>query len=303
MFTVWDIPLYYYGLAYTIGFLGVHVWLMLRRKQLGLTRSEVYDFSILFAVCVLVFGRIFEIAVYEWDYYREHMQYLFSYWRGGMASHGVLTGATVGTLLFCFLRKKRVFLIADEVVIPAAFFLGLGRIGNFINGQIFGWETNVWWGVKFPDAEGFRHPVALYESLKNFLIIPVLLIVKRITRPGQGLLLAHFVFWYGFLRLFSDYFRQYGGDILGIGTGQYYNIFMSLLGIGLIVWRTKAKPAPEPAVPVDEIRDAGHGISLNVKRILFILLLLFCLCIPSSWTQGVLLEYREQQRTQETVIE
>jgi len=63
--------------------------------------------------------------------------------------------------------------MADEVVIPAAFFLGLGHIGDFINSQIYGYVTDVWWAVKFPDAEGCRHPVALYESLKNFALIPI----------------------------------------------------------------------------------------------------------------------------------
>jgi phosphatidylglycerol:prolipoprotein diacylglycerol transferase len=314
LWRIGGIKLYYYGLAYALGFLGLHFWLWLRRNRLGWRTREIYDFSIIFAICVLVFGRAFEIIVYEWDYYRMHLPQLLSYWRGGMASHGVLLGAIVGIFLFGRLRSKDFLCIADEVVIPAAFLLALGRIGNFINGQIYGSVTNVWWAVKFPDAEGFRHPVALYESLKNFAIIPILLSVRSKCIPGRGKPLAHFIFWYGFLRIFADYFREYGTEILGIGTGQYFNFFMALGGIGLYVWCRRIERLQgagelktgeldcEKARSHSYTSPAGSTFRLFAKKAVLVAILCFSLTIPSGWTQGVLKQYRNGQIGQQPAI-
>lgn len=301
------IRLYYYGLAYALGLAGVHLWLWLRRSDLGWSMEELYDFSIIFSFGVLTFGRAFEIVVYEWEYYRVHLAQLLSYWRGGMASHGVLLGGVAGIVLFAKLRRTSFLRIADEVVIPAAFLLALGRIGNFINGQIYGPITDVWWTVKFPDAEGFRHPVALYESVKNFAIIPILLGVRKKCPCGSGKLLAQFIFWYGSLRVFADCFREYGTQFLSIGTGQYFNFFMALAGIGLYIWCrriNRVSNADEIKIrQLDsiEMKDcnctgpkSGRG-RLFVKKAVFALILLFSLTIASSWTQGVLKQYRNGQ--------
>ncbi len=307
LLSVGGLKTYYYGLAYALGFLGMHLWLRFRRRKLGWTIEEVYDFSILFSLFVLVFGRAFEIVVYEWDYYREHLGQLLSYWKGGMASHGVLLGAILGIWLFSRLRGKRFLQVADEVAIPAALFLALGRIGNFVNGQIYGSVTSVWWAVQFPDAEGFRHPVALYESLKNFAIIPILLIVRRFAATGRGGLTAHFVFWYGFLRLFTDYFREYGTEFLGIGTGQYFNIFMSVCGLGLMILLPKRKQETANvksnskrksfSIPEKNRERAiwqGRGVEMILRKAAFAFFLVFSLHIPCAWTQGVLTEIRDR---------
>ena len=307
LWNIGSMKIYYYGLAYALGFMGAHLWFMRRKDHIGLNAEEVCDFSLLLVVCVLVCGRAFEIVIYEWSYYAAHPGEILSFWHGGIASHGVLLGGVLGTWLFALLRGKSFVQLMDELAIPAAFFLALGRIGNFINGQIFGYETDVWWAVKFPDAEGFRHPVVLYESLKNFAIIPILLWVRKTSFSGQGKLVAHFVFWYGFLRLFTDYFREYGNEFLGIGTGQYFNLFMTTLGVGLIIWRTRAGgPAEEGSVsiaPAGGSRgETGRPVNrLRLKRAFFIALLFFSLTIPSSWTQGVLQQYRDRQQSQEEI--
>ncbi len=303
------IKLWYYGLAYALGFIGIYLWLRRARHGLGLSLEEVYDLCILFATGALIGGRGFEIVVYELPYYAEHPGQLLSYWHGGMASHGVLLGAVVGLWLFCKLRRRRFFRIADGIVIPSIFFLALGRIGNFINGQIYGRVTTVWWAVRFPGEEVFRHPVTLYESLKNLAIIPILFLVGRKYPVGQGVLLGHFVFWYGFLRLFADHFREYGTKVLGIGTGQYFNLFMAAFGIALILWRSRACPHPrgtEPeaetllAAPRDAAADSdAPGLDtqprLLLRKLCFVFLLALSLTIPSSWTQGVLKKLRDSK--------
>ena len=293
---VGPLPLYWYGLAYSLGLTGLLVWFWSRRQRLGLTDGEPYELCILIALGILLGARAFEIIVYEWDYYRAHPGMLLSYWRGGMASHGVLIGCALAIWLFCHWRRHSFLLLADEVAIPGAVFLALGRIGNFINGQIAGYPTDVWWGVQFPDLAGFRHPVALYESLKNFAIVPILLVVSRRHPAGRGMLLAHFVFWYGFLRLFSDYFREYGAEFLGIGRGQYFNLLMACIGFALMKWmKRRAAPEVAPATRTTRRTETLSSSALWARRLGFAALVLFCLIIPSSWTQGVLKEYRSSE--------
>ncbi len=280
------IRLWYYGLAYATGFLGIHLWLQWRRESLGWRREEVYECSLCLALCALAVGHAFEVLVYEWSYYRDHPVDLLNYWRGGMATHGVLMGATLGTWLFCRWRGRGFLAVADELVVPGAFFMAVGRIGNFINGENYGPVTEVWWAVKFPYADGFRHPVDIYDALKNLMIVPILLLV-RMTSPGRrGLLLAHFVFWYGFLRLLIDLFRDYGAHFLGIGRGQYFNLAMAMAGLALMLWfalagRRPRLPDPRPSDP------RVHGAArLWQKRVAFATVLLFSLTIPSGWSQG-----------------
>jgi phosphatidylglycerol:prolipoprotein diacylglycerol transferase len=102
------------------------------------------------------------------------------------------------------------------------------------------------------------------------------------------------VFWYGFLRLFSDYFREYGAEFLGIGRGQYFNLLMAFIGLGLMGLMRRRKVAEAAtATRAIERPHGAPGPALWVRQLLFIALVFFCLVIPSSWTQGVLKENRE----------
>lgn len=297
---VFGVKLWYYGLTYSLGFVGVFLWYKRAQKRLGWADREVYDLSILTALGILVFGRVVEILFYEWSYYLQHPAQALSYWRGGMSSHGVLLGGTLGIWLFSRWRGRSFLEIVDEAVIPAAFLMGVGRIGNFIDGNIVGYATDVWWAVKFPEAEGFRHPVTLYDALKNFLMIPLLLAVRQTTFPGRGVFLAHFAFWYGFGRLFVDYFREYPVEVFGLPPGQYFNLLMAIGGLGLFIWFTRRGQCPDAGETKAVDREDTSGlqacaerpgprnipVSLWLRRLSFVALLLFPLVIPTDWTRG-----------------
>jgi len=186
--------LWFYGLSYSLGFLSVFIWLKRNRHRLGFTIDAVYTLTIYLAIGVLAGGRLIEVLFYEWPYYRQHLSQIPAGWLGGMSTHGVLLGVVIGTWMFGRFHGKSLLAVADELVIPGSYLMGMGRIGNFIDGQIVGSVTNVWWAVQFPDAPGFRHPVVLYDGAKNFLILALLLLLRK-TRPAQGILAAHFVFW------------------------------------------------------------------------------------------------------------
>jgi len=281
--------LWWYGLSYTLGFLGLFHGLRTMRNSLGLDVREVYDLTILTAAGVLIGGRVVEVVFYEWSYYGDHLARIPWLWLGGMSTHGILFGGTLGAWLFCRLYRKSFLALADELVVAAAFIMGLGRLGNFADGQIVGDVTNVWWAVKFPDAEGFRHPVVLYDGLKNLLLVPVLILLKR-HHPPRGLLLGVFLFGYGFFRIFIDFFREYRTDLFGLPPGQEFNIGMSVLGAALVVWALKSRHPGGMSVTTSAI-TSGLGTDVRkatrIRRLVLRGLLIIPLVIPSDWTQDV----------------
>lgn len=290
--TVFGIHLWWYGLSYTLGFLNAHSFIRRRHNQLGLSLRATYNLSLLLAVGVLLGGRFVEVSFYEWPFYHEHPGLIPAYWLGGMATHGLLFGGLIGVWLFSFLHDKPFLHITDALAIPAAVIMGLGRIGNFIDGQIVGSITSVWWAVKFPDAEGFRHPVVLYDGLKNLLIAPLLMYAGKWVLP-QGARTGIFLFLYAFIRIFIDLFREYPTTLLGLATGQALNILLSAIGIGVLwhaVWtkRGRTGTAAPPASYQDGSIQAG---GLVWRRLLLAALLLFSLVMPSDWTQDVPARY------------
>ncbi|MBU0678386.1 MAG: prolipoprotein diacylglyceryl transferase [Verrucomicrobia bacterium] len=284
--SVGGIHLWWYGLSYTFGFLELHWWLTRSRKRIGLNLSHVYDLTLFFTIGVLLGGRFVEVIFYEWAYYSQHPLHIPAYWLGGMATHGLMLGAILGTFAFCRTHGRSFLEIADALVIPGAFLLGVGRLGNFIDGQIVGAVTGGWWGVKFPDADGFRHAVVLYDGMKNLLLIPLLLVVRE-RQKSRGIVMAHFIFWYGFLRIFIDLFREYRVEFFILPPGQDFNIFMSLLGIFLFVWLPRRKVR-------DQLAPISAGVkpaAIWIKRFVFALVLFFSLTMPSDWTQDIPARY------------
>jgi phosphatidylglycerol:prolipoprotein diacylglycerol transferase len=288
--------LWWYGASYSLGFLGAFLWIRRQRHSLRYEMAEVYDLVIALAVGALVGGRAVEVVFYEWPYYGANSWHFPAVWLGGMSTHGVLLGAALGAWLFCTRHDKRFLAMADTLAIAGAYILGVGRIGNFIDGQIAGSVTEVWWAVKFPDLEGYRHPVVLYDGIKNILLVPLLLSIRRFN-PPRGVVFGHFILWYGFLRIFVDFFREYRTDLLGLPPGQEFNAIMSLLGLGLIVWayrrRDRARKVIRPGVAASA-PIAKSGSNLWAKRCVFVALIVLPLITPSDWTQDVPARYGER---------
>ncbi|MCC7044950.1 MAG: prolipoprotein diacylglyceryl transferase [Acidobacteria bacterium] len=288
--SIGGVHLWWYGLSYAIGFLFLYRHLQHARHRLGLTGAEACTLTLFIAVGVLAGGRAVEVSFDEWPFYREHPQLIPALWLGGMATHGLLIGAASGLLLFAWMYRRPILELADDLVIPGAFIMGMGRIGNFMDGQIVGAVTDVWWGVQFPDAAGVRHPVVLYDGVKNLLLIPYLLWVRR-TNGTPGAAAARFVFWYPFLRIFIDLFRDYPTHRLALGTGQTLNIVMMLLGAVLLVrsrLRRLGRLAPRPIVARGDVADVRPSL---LQRAAFVLVLVFSLAIPSNWTQDIPARY------------
>jgi phosphatidylglycerol:prolipoprotein diacylglycerol transferase len=283
------VHLWWYGLGYALGFLQIHLHLSRSRgSRPRLSPREIWSLSLFVGVGVLAGGRLVEVAFDEWPFYREHPRLVPALWLGGMATHGLLLGGAAGTILFARRHGKSFLHLADALAVPAACLMGIGRIGNFIDGQIVGAVTDVWWAVKFPDAEGYRHPVVLYDGAKNLLLMAYLARVRRVNAtPGAAA--ARFVFWYAAPRTVIDLFRDYPTHRLALGTGQTLNIAMAAAGAVLLYRSRLRRLGRLPSVPADAPPAEG-GIDvppLPAQRLAFAGLLALCLTIPSNWTQDI----------------
>ena len=241
----------YYGLAYLIGFLGAWMLLKLYDSKGKFTIDADARSALMTAIIigVLAGGRIGYMLLYDLDAFLANPLLVFRVDQGGMASHGGFVGVLIA--LFWFARKQKCGLLelGDVVVTLAPLGLMLGRIANFINGELWGRVTNVSWAVIFPDSPKNyivalqkygaepRHPSQLYEAvLEGGLMLAYVQWRFWRTRPSAGQLSGEFLIGYGIMRILGEMFREPDAElILGLSRGQFYSIFMVLAG-AITIW-------------------------------------------------------------------
>lgn len=230
IFSVGPFEVRYYGLVYVIGFLLAY-WILLRfqkKGELNISRDDLDLYIVYLMLGVIIGSRIFHILFWNPSWYFSHPLDIFKLWEGGLAFHGGLAGSALVTWWFCKKHKLSFWKMADILVIPAVLVLALGRIANFINGNLWGTPTDVSWCVEFQRAEGCRHPSQLYGSLKRFAIFAVLLVLNR-KKHKNGFLFWMFVTLMGAGRFALDFFRE-DARFLGLSAGQYLSAIMLITG-------------------------------------------------------------------------
>jgi phosphatidylglycerol:prolipoprotein diacylglycerol transferase len=245
----------YYGLAYLLGFLAA-VWLLHAYAKAGrsrLARAQIADLMIALVLGVLVGGRMGYFLFYEWAAVQANPWMLLRVWEGGMASHGGFIG--VGVALWWFARSRHLsfFHLSDLVASTTAIGLLLGRIANFINGELWGKPTLVAWAVIFSNTGGGpdpRHPSQLYQAaLEGALLLAYIqwrFWRSRIVELQPGRLTGEFLLGYAVLRVVGEFFREPDAAlILGLSRGTFYSVFMVLFGLWLI--RRQSVPLPTVA--------------------------------------------------------
>jgi phosphatidylglycerol---prolipoprotein diacylglyceryl transferase len=234
----------WYALAYIGGLL--ISWRLMRRLVLrspeAATLEDVDDFLVWATLGVVFGGRIGYVLFYNAAYYLEHPLSILAVWRGGMSFHGGLLGVVVAVVVFC--RRRRIPLLAfsDRLACVTPIGLFLGRVANFINGELFGRVADVPWAVVFPrGGPHSRHPSQLYEAFaEGALLFVVLMWLVRDERLRRrpGLLTGVFLAGYGAVRMISELYRQPDAHIgfLGFGTtmGQWLSLPLVIGGLYLI---------------------------------------------------------------------
>ncbi len=229
----------YYGLVYVIGFLLAYYFLYKAAdsERIDGWSVEAADELMMWEIIGgVVGGRLGYFLFYNIEYFWQAPLEILKIWQGGMSFHGGLLGVIIATYWFTRNHEYSFMKIADVLTLPAAFSLGLGRIANFINGEIVGTKTGVPWCFEFPGFDGCRHPVQFYLAGKNFLLAGLLWFLDRRDRK-TGFLFWNFIFWYGVGRFVIDFWRA-DPTFLGISMGQYLSLAMVLIG-GWVLWQER----------------------------------------------------------------
>jgi len=241
----------WYALAYLAGFVAGWQWCMaMARRDKNAPRPELFDEFLTWAVCgVILGGRIGYVLFYNGPEYWAHPLEALKVWHGGMSFHGGMTGVIVAAILFTRRKKVPFFAFTDLLACVTPIGLGLGRLANFVNGELYGRETDMPWGMIFPRGGDVpRHPSQLYEAAtEGLLLLIIMFFLQRQpkVRARMGLLSGLFLCLYGLMRFGIEFFRepdaQLGFLFAGATMGQLLCLPMIVAGLAIIVWSGKEK--------------------------------------------------------------
>lgn len=242
------LKIHWYGLMYVIGFLAGW-WLgVLRARQpgSGWRATEVGDLVFYIALGAILGGRLGYVLFYNPGYYLRHPLEILFVWQGGMSFHGGLLGVAI-VMWWYARRSRRPWLAVTDFIAPLApVGLGAGRIGNFINQELWGKVTDLPWGMVFRNAGPFpRHPTQLYEFLLEGVILFAILWLYSARPRATGVVSGLFLLCYGVFRFLVEFVREPDAHIgyLAFGwvtMGQVLSLPMIAFGVWLL-WRAQPK--------------------------------------------------------------
>jgi phosphatidylglycerol---prolipoprotein diacylglyceryl transferase len=236
----------WYALAYILGL--VLGWRLMRRlvqlPPVVATPLQVDDFLTWATLGVVLGGRLGYVLFYQPGVYLAHPTQIFEVWHGGMSFHGGAIGVAVAIVWFCYRNKIPILAFADRIAVCAPIGLGLGRIANFINGELWGRPAPDWlpWAMIFPTGGPIpRHPSEIYEALLEGLLLLIVMFAlsrRQALRARAGWLTGAFLVGYGIARITAEFFREPDAFLgflpFGATMGQVLCIPMLIAGAWLI---------------------------------------------------------------------
>jgi len=252
-FTIGPLKVHWYGLMYLVGFLGG--WALGAHRAgkpgSGWQRAEIGDLLFYLALGTIIGGRLGYVLFYNLGYYLQHPLEILYLWTGGMSFHGGLLGVMAAMWLYARRTGRGFFAVADFVAPLVPIGLGAGRIGNFINQELWGRATDVPWAMVFARTGGPvpRHPSQLYEfALEGVALFVILWFYSARPRPA-GAVSGLFLLGYGVFRFFVEFFRVPDAHIgyLAFGwltMGHVLSLPMIVGGLGLLYWAYRRRVLP-----------------------------------------------------------
>lgn len=247
IFSLGPLQVRWYGLMYVLGFTASYFLVLkqIRDREDSKLLKHFENINLILILAVIIGGRLGYVLFYNFSYYLKHPLEIVATWNGGMSFHGACIALIAAGFLFCKTKNLDFWKSCDIYVVTIPIGLGLGRLGNFINGELYGRVTDLPWGMVFPDGGSLpRHPSQLYEALLEGIVLFTLLWFSR-NRPYEasknwphGSMLALFLCAYGFFRFIVEYAREPDpqvGYIMGSFTmGQLLSGVM--IFSGWLIW-------------------------------------------------------------------
>ena len=237
------VGLRWYGLMYLLGF--AIAWFLGKRRihEIGLDAEQFMDLISNVAFGIIIGGRLGYVLLYQWQQWLHTPWLLFMLWRGGMSFHGALVGG--GLACYYFARRNQVgfFGLLDFVVVLLPPGLMLGRLGNFINGELWGRVSSMPWAMVFPQSDLLpRHPSQLYEMFgEGVLLYALLLYHRRLVAVDRGQLAMWFIVHYAWIRFIIEFYREPDSHLGFIWLdcftmGQVLCLGMLFAGMAMLFW-------------------------------------------------------------------
>jgi len=245
LITIGPLQIRWYGLMYVLGFMASYflVQSQIKKKNDTVLATHLENLNFTLMLSLILGGRLGYVVFYNLAYYLDHPAEIIATWQGGMSFHGALIGVILGGFWFCQTRRLNFWQTADIYVVTIPIGLGLGRIGNFINAELFGRESNLPWAMVFPGGgPNPRHPSQLYEFLLEGVLLFMILWRAKDRPHPTGAMLSFFLLGYGSFRVVVEFFRQPDAQVGFIGMltmGQLLSITMILAGVLIFFWRRK----------------------------------------------------------------
>ncbi len=250
------LAIHWYGLTYLAAF-GLFFFLATRRLRHqpyasitgpgAWTRKEIEDILFLGVMGVVIGGRLGYCLFYKPGYYLTHPLEIFAVWQGGMSFHGGMLGVLVSQLWFARTRQRPWLQVMDFIAPCVPTGLAAGRVGNFINGELWGRfsSPDLPWGMVFPESGSMlpRHPSQVYQFLMEGLLLFVLLWLYARKPRKLGQVSGAFLVGYGMFRFIAEFFREpdnfLGVLALGMSMGQWLSLPMIAAGAWLWIWASR----------------------------------------------------------------
>ena len=245
---IFSLEIRWYSLSYITGI--IIGWLLAKNLFINdkNIKDQFDDYLTYLIIGLILGGRIGYILFYNLSYYIENVLDVFKIWQGGMSFHGGLIGIIFSSYIFAKKSKKNIFSYLDVIALVAPIGIFFGRIANFINSELYGYETSVPWAVQFIQVDNlYRHPSQLYEAaLEGVILFAILLFFwKKNFLEKTGKLSALFLIIYSFFRFIIEYFRipdeQLGYILFNLTIGQIMSLVFCLLGVVLLVIKNDSK--------------------------------------------------------------
>jgi len=259
------LAVHWYGITYLVAF-GLFLWLAHRRLRhepyaglMGAGRwqkRDIEDMLFYGVVGTIIGGRLGYCLFYKPGYYAAHPLEILYVWQGGMSFHGGMLGV-IGSQWFFARSRRRPFWQQMDFVAPCVpLGLAAGRVGNFINGELWGRaaDPSLPWAMVFPQSGTAvpRHPSQVYQFLLEGLLLFILLWIYARRPRREGLVSAWFLIGYGVFRFIAEFFRQPDAHLglltLGMSMGQW--LCVPMVGAGVVLWFwASRRPAVEQGAP------------------------------------------------------